>query len=380
MRKKIAILLALILMISTTLIPSYMVSNNATERLIVLYEDEVFVSRAATALARAGVLVEPFNIINGMVVHANERAILNITEGMGIVSIEPDQEVYALVKPTKPIDPVVVLPQKMDWGIDALGANDVWNSFRGNGIDVAVIDTGIDLDHPDLRVLPGVTYVLRTRSADDDNGHGTHVAGIIAALDNTIGVVGVAPNANLYPVKVLNSKGSGYLSDVVKGIEWAIGNQMDVINMSLGADSGSSAMETVLEAAESAGIITVAAAGNDGAAVDYPGAYDSTLAVGAVDVSLKLAYFSSIGPQVDIVGPGVNVYSTYKGGTYKALSGTSMATPHLAGLAALYKQMNPGADLTAFRQVLAGSSMDLGANGKDVQYGWGFPDARKLIH
>lgn len=380
MRKKIAILLALILMISTTLIPSYMVSNNATERLIVLYEDEVFVSRAATALARAGVLVEPFNIINGMVVHANERAILNITEGMGIVSIEPDQEVYALVKPTKPIDPVVVLPQKMDWGIDALGANDVWNSFRGNGIDVAVIDTGIDLDHPDLRVLPGVTYVLRTRSADDDNGHGTHVAGIIAALDNTIGVVGVAPNANLYPVKVLNSKGSGYLSDVVKGIEWAIGNQMDVINMSLGADSGSSAMETVLEAAESAGIITVAAAGNDGTAVDFPGAYDSTLAVGAVDVSLKLAYFSSIGPQVDIVGPGVNVYSTYKGGTYKALSGTSMATPHLAGLAALYKQMNPGADLSAFRQALAGSSMDLGTNGKDVQYGWGFPDARKLIH
>ena len=367
-------------MISTALIPSYMVSNNATERLIVLYEDEVFVSRAANALARAGVLVEPFNIINGMVVHANERAILNITEGMGIASIEPDQVVYALAKPTKPVDPGVQLPQKIDWGIDKLNANDVWNSYRGNGIDVAVIDTGIDLDHPDLRVLPGVTYVLRTRSADDDNGHGTHVAGIIAALDNTIGVVGVAPMANLYPVKVLNSKGSGYLSDVVKGIEWAIGNQMDVINMSLGADSGSSAMETVLEAAEISGIITVAAAGNDGAAVDYPGAYDSTLAVGAVDVSLNLAYFSSIGPQVDIVGPGVNVYSTYKGGTYKALSGTSMATPHLAGLAALYKQMNPGADLTAFRQALAGSSMDLGTNGKDVQYGWGFPDARILIH
>ena len=380
MKKKIAVLTALILMISTALIPSYMVSSNATERLIVLYEDEVFVSRAATALARAGVLVEPFNIINGLVVNANERAILNITEGMGIVSIEPDQIVFALAKPTKPIDPVVTFPQKMDWGIDALGVNDVWPTYKGNGIDVAVIDTGIDLDHPDLKVLPGVTYVLRTRSADDDNGHGTHVAGIIAALDNTIGVVGVAPMANLYPVKVLNSKGSGYLSDVVKGIEWSISHQMDVINMSLGANSGSAAMEVVLDAAESAGIITVAAAGNDASAVDFPGAYDSTLAVGAVDVSLNLAYFSSVGPQVDIVGPGVNVFSTYKGGTYKALSGTSMATPHLAGLAALYKNMNPNGNLESFRQALSVSSIDLGANGKDNLYGWGFPDASVLIH
>lgn len=191
--------------------------------------------------------------------------------------------------------------------------------------------------------------------------------------------MGVAPLVDLYAVKVLSSSGSGYLSDVVRGIDWSISNHMDVINMSLGANSGSATLEQALISAEQTGIITVAAAGNDGTDVDFPGAYSSTIAVGAIDSLYNLAYFSSVGNEVDVVGPGVSIFSTYKGGTYKTLNGTSMATPHIAGLAALYKDKYPGADLNSFRNILKLISTDLGPIGFDPGYGYGLPNAVSLL-
>jgi hypothetical protein len=177
---------------------------------------------------------------------------------------------------------------------------------------------------------------------DDDNGHGTHVAGIIAAENNNTGVVGVAPEADLYALKVLDRTGSGYVSDVIAAIQWATdpngdgdnSDKMDIINMSLGGNNNEWLFAACLLAYELDGLILVAAAGNGGSVI-YPAAYYSVIAVSAIDSDDNLASFSSTGSEVELAAPGVYIYSTYKGGGYATISGTSMASPHVAGTAAL---------------------------------------------
>jgi len=184
---------------------------------------------------------------------------------------------------------VWALEETLPWGIDRIEAELVHSYNKGQGVKVAVIDTGIDLDHPDLRVVGDVTFVSGTTSGDDDHGHGTHVAGIVAALDNDIGTIGVAPEADVYAVKVLDKNGSGYWSDVIEGIEWAVGNGMQVVNMSLGSRSGSTALEAACNSAFDSGVIVVSAAGNSGNSwgwgdnVLYPASYNSVIAVAATD-------------------------------------------------------------------------------------------------
>ncbi len=382
-KKNIAGILILLLSISLFITPSYTIADQAQGRLIILFEDREELSRAEEALLEAGIFAQSFDKLNGMVVHANEKAIENMPFYSEISSIEHDQIVSMLPKKENPAKPggdtTVTNPQVQDWGIGAINAPSVWNSYSGSSVKVAVIDTGIDSNHPDLKVYGGANFVARAKSYDDDNGHGSHVAGTIAALNNSQGVVGVAYNSELYAVKVLDRRGSGYLSDVILGIEWAIDNQMDVINMSLGSNSPSSAFESVLNYAAAENIIVVAAAGNDASAVDYPGAYPTTIAVGAIDDSLDLAYFSSNGPEVDVVAPGVNIYSTYKEGSYKSLNGTSMASPHVAGIAAIYKEKYPNSNINDFRDYLVNSSIDLGETGFDYYYGHGLPNLINII-
>jgi subtilisin len=161
------------------------------------------------------------------------------------------------------------------------------------------------------------------------------VSGSVCAARDRNGVAGVAPEADLYGVKVLDSKGSGQYSWIVAGIEWAIEHKMDVVNMSLGSRSGTDALAKVMTAAKAAGVTIVCAAGNDSGPVNYPARYPEAIAVSASDSSDRLAYFSSRGPEIALISPGVNVYSCKKGGGYTNMSGTSMASPHVAGLAAL---------------------------------------------
>ena len=234
---------------------------------------------------------------------------------------------------------VNALDDTVPWGVSQIHADLVHPFNEGAGIKVAIIDTGIDIDHPDLNVQGGVNYVTSGGSYDDDNGHGTHVAGITAALDNDAGIVGVAPQAALYAVKVLNNYGSGSWSTVISGIEWSIDNGMQVINMSLGATSGSVALQNACNNAWNAGIIVVAAAGNSGSGTNtvlYPAQYTtSVIAVAATNSSNTRASFSSTGPAVELAAPGYRIYSTYRGGGYTTLDGTSMASPHVAGVAVL---------------------------------------------
>jgi len=293
-----------------------------------------------------------------------------------VAYIELDYEVRVipLAKPALPPQPA----QETPWGVSKIGAPQVWTEYKGTGIKVAILDTGIDTKHPDLKVVGGATFVTGTKSYNDDNGHGTHVAGIVAALDNDIGVVGVAPEAALYAVKVLNRQGSGWVSDIIAGIEWSITNKMQVISMSFGSTSDSQSLHDECDKAYSVGIVLVAAAGNNGPGentITYPAKYTSVIAVGATDESDVVADWSSRGPELELTAPGVNIYSTYKGSTYKTLSGTSMACPHVTGTVALILCKNPSLKPDEVRGILRETAVDLGTLGWDSAYGYGRVDA-----
>lgn len=225
------------------------------------------------------------------------------------------------------------------WGIVRVNAAKAWGRpvLEGLRVKVAVVDTGIDYTHPDLAAnyAGGYNAIDSDKKPMDDQGHGTHVAGTIAAVKDGKGVVGVAPKARLYAVKVLDKNGGGRLTSIIKGIVWCARNDMDVANMSLGAPMGSLFMRLAVVYAESKGVAILAAAGNSGGNVSYPARYDQTIAISASDSKDKIAYFSSRGDAVDFIAPGVDVKSTIPGGGYAFYSGTSMATPHAAGLAAL---------------------------------------------
>jgi subtilisin family serine protease len=252
-------------------------------------------------------------------------------------------------------------------------------------VDVAVIDTGVDLDHPDLNVnrTKAKTCALAL-SADDDNGHGSHVAGTIGALDNGTGVVGVAPGARIWPVKVLNAAGVGFTSDIVCGIDYVTANaaSIEVANMSLGgggSDDGNcgrtdgDAEHEAICASVAAGVTYVVAAGNDSAdaATSAPAAYDEVITVSALsdfngqpgggapatcrsDVDDTFADYSNYGSDVDLIAPGTCITSTWMNGGYDTISGTSMASPHVAGGAALYAATNPSATPAQVKSALQG--------------------------
>lgn len=228
--------------------------------------------------------------------------------------------------------------QVIPWGIKKIGAPKLWGETRGKGVKVAVIDTGILRSHPDLRgrVKGGVDLIGgKLPGGQGNGGHGTHVAGIIAALDNRIGVVGVAPKASLYDVRAFGLDGEGELATIVKGIDWAIANKVDIINMSFGIPVDSPALHAAVKRASAAGICLIASAGNSGKELDFPARYPEVIAVGAIDEQGKLAEFSARGQGLDVTAPGVNILSTWPKKTYKKLSGTSMAAAHISGLAAL---------------------------------------------
>ncbi|HYF05686.1 MAG TPA: S8 family peptidase [Patescibacteria group bacterium] len=258
-----------------------------------------------------------------------------------VVELTPTQEAILKLK----YKDIVIEPdaiayttaETLPWGVNRIDAEKVSPVTSGQSVNVAVLDTGIDLHHPDLRFNIKGQYNAITpyAQAQDGNGHGTHVAGIIAAVANRNGVVGVSPRANIYAVKVLADNGSGYVSDIVEGIEWAKSRGIKVINMSLGTGVDVYALRDAVQRAKAAGITIVAASGNTGGSVSYPAAYSEVIAVGAVDASGNVASWSSRGPEVDIVAPGVNILSTYRYFSYANMSGTSMAAPHVAAVAAL---------------------------------------------
>lgn len=218
------------------------------------------------------------------------------------------------------------------WGVRYLGGDRLWRNGKGSGVRIAVIDTGIARKHFELRdrVKGGVRI-----TGGGINGHGTHVAGIIAASLNHRGIVGVSPEAELYDVKAFGSDGKASLTNILRGIDWSIKNKMQVINMSFGMPQQSEALNRMIQKAASHNIIMVASAGNNGKAVEYPARYSQVIAVGALNENGKLADFSSRGAGLNQTAPGVDILSTWPGNRFKKLSGTSMAAPHVTGMVAL---------------------------------------------
>jgi major intracellular serine protease len=229
--------------------------------------------------------------------------------------------------------------QKSGWNITAFDLPKAWELSQGEGIVIAVLDTGCDLDHPDLinNLLPGYNFVNPGSPPVDDNGHGSHVIGTLVAENNDIGVVGVCPKTKVRPVKVLDGKGNGNLLNVAKGIRWAIEQKVDLISMSLGAPSPVAQVRKAIQAAAAAGITCFVAAGNAGNTKDvfYPSAYPETIAIGAIDINMRRASFSNTGMNLDFMAPGVDIFSTVPDNWYATLSGTSMAQPFACGVAAL---------------------------------------------
>lgn len=223
------------------------------------------------------------------------------------------------------------------WNLEAIGAYEAQQYGSGDGIAVAIIDTGVDYTHSQFSgrfgSKKGYDFVKNTEEPMDENGHGTHVAGIVAALD-----YGVAPSSSLYAVRVLDQNGSGTEADAIAGIEWCIKNGIAVANMSFGSPVASQALEEICQYAWQQGILLVAAAGNSGYGANYPAAFgDSVIAVAAVDENLEHPDFSNIYETNDIAAPGVNVVSTYLNESYASLTGTSMASPHVTGALSLAK-------------------------------------------
>jgi subtilisin len=276
-----------------------------------------------------------------------EKAAEALKKNPNIAYVEKDEEVTAT--------------QTVPWGVNHINAPTVhsWGN-TGNGVRVAILDTGI-ATHEDLRISGGVSFISSESSYQDFNGHGTHVAGTVAAQNNSYGVLGVAPSVNLYAVKVLDRNGSGSLSAIAQGIEWSITNKMDIVNMSLGGSTGSTALRQAADNAYNRGILLIAAAGNTGTqGISYPARYSSVMAVGAVDSNNRRASFSTYGSELEIMAPGVNVLSTYTSNRYVSQNGTSMASPHVAGVAALVKSQYPWASNAQIRQRLKDTATPLG--------------------
>lgn len=289
-------------------------------------------------------------------------------------------------------------------GINRIDA-DLSSTKSGNGnenvdVDIAIIDSGIDLKHPDLNVYHQKSFVnsntgllglfrggttattATTATANDDHGHGTHVAGIAAAKDNTIGSVGVAPGAKLWAIKVLDSKGTGPLSTVIKGIDYVTSHasQIEVANLSLGCECKSTAFDTAINEAVKAGIVFVVAAGNAGkdAINTSPSNNPNVISVSAMADSDgkcgaqgqntgyggddSLATFSNYGSVIDIAAPGTKIFSTFKDNTYATMSGTSIASPHVAGAAALYLATNPDASPLVVKSALLNNASKVGTD------------------
>jgi subtilisin family serine protease len=326
---------------------------------------------------------------NGGTIHANfhpfinvisasipESAVFGISHNPNVSFVEDD-----LIATT-----LDVAEYTNSWGVDHINADLVYPTQKGTGISVAVIDTGIDYTHSDLNLnyAGGIDFVNGDSDPFDDQGHGTHVSGTLAAIANNGGVIGVAPEAKIYAVKVLNSAGSGSYSNIIAGIKWASDNKMNIASLSLGGGASTALCDAVTSATNN-GVLVIAAAGNSGTTtgqedtVKYPAACANAIAVSSTDQNDLRASSSSTGVKVELAAPGVSINSSVPTGTctlcsstgYKLLSGTSMATPHVSGVAALVFAANPSLTNKDVQNILDSTAIDIGAASRDTWYGYG---------
>jgi subtilisin family serine protease len=344
----------------------------------------VKIDPAAQNKAEISVLSEPSNSDNALskmgweVVEVDadhaQQAMAELQATPGVVEVTPD---YQLELTWDPNDPGYT--QGDQWAIDKIGANLAWEFSSSQPITVAVVDSGIDPNHPDLagRTVPGYNFIDDNTDTTDLCGHGTHVSGIIAAeTDNNLGVAGIAPNAVIMPVKVIGANCLGSYSRLMKGILYAVDHGVRVISITSGGAYDHSGLHDAIAYAQSKGVLVAVSAGNHGDAEPfYPGSYAESFTVAGTDVDDAPYDMSNYGEQIDISAPAVDIYSTFwnqtEGSTYSYMSGTSMAAPHVAAVAALILSIDPKLSLADLENSLISSAADLGEPGWDPIYGWG---------
>ena len=405
-------------------------SDNLT-RVLIAFDKPVGPSEQALVRAHGGKIKYSYSIVDAIAATVPAQAIEGLSHNPHVASIELDDTVYA-----------ADIELDNSWGVKRIGAGTVHTTSpinKGAGVKIGIIDSGINYNHPDLNAnyRGGYDFYYYDDEPMDVYGHGTHVAGTACAEDNDngvkdkkgkplYGVVGVAPNCDLYSLRVLSDSGVGYWSDIIAAVDWSTGGsvylpgywdepvgapeepiqgvKMDVINLSLGKDAyPGTIVEQAFINAEASGIVIVAAAGNSGTTagtgdnVIYPAKFASVIAVAATDSADKRANFSSTGPKVELAAPGVSVYSAWNdktsysapqpkcnrsdSGCYKYGSGTSMAAPHVAGVAALViatgvaDTNGNGRINDEVRAVMNSTAQELGTGGSDSQYGNGLVSA-----
>lgn len=283
--------------------------------------------------------------------------------------------------------------QQAGWSISAFDLPKAWRLTQGEDVKIAVLDSGCDLDHPDLadNLLPGINFIKKGKPPQDDNGHGTHATGIICAGNNDIGVVGVAPQSKVLPVKVLDKYGNGSLENVALGIRWAVKQGADIISMSLGAPTKLQQVRKAIQYAAKKGIPTFVAAGNAGKTkeVFYPAAYPETIAIGSINEEFDRSSFSNTGRNLDFMAPGSRIMSTVPDNWYAIMTGTSMACPWAVGVAALVlafakakKLKVPLKTVEDYRKVFRKHTIPINNKAwKDKKFyqGFGIIDPRKLL-
>lgn len=298
---------------------------------------------------------------------------------------EPNYFVHALS--VTPNDPYY----GMQWHLPKIKVDEVWAENRGNSeVRIAVVDTGIDLDHPDLdaQIISGYDFINGDSEPDDDEGHGTHIAGIIAAeTNNGEGIAGINWHAELMPVKVLDQEGVGTHVTVALGLIYAADNGARVVNFSFGSEEPSRVMEEAINYAHSKGCILVAGIGNEGGEIMYPARYPKCIAVGATDEGDNWCdesiwgegFSNNYGAEIDVVAPGNNILSTYPGADFAVGSGTSMATACVSGMAALMVSVNPGLSNARVREIIRNTCDDLMETGWDEYTGYGRINVQKAV-
>jgi len=354
----------------------------------------------ALVKSHGGAIKYSYHLVPAIAANLPEPAIKALLNNPNVTRVEPDGMVYA-----------VDTELENSWGVERIGSGTVHDGDDGNkgtGVKVAIVDSGVNYTHTDLddRFDPlnrGYDFVDDDSDPMDVYGHGTHVAGTACAEDNGFGVVGVAPECALYALRVLDANGVGKWSDIIAAMEWAVDNGMQVANLSLGHSlNPGELVKTAFDNAETAGVLIIAAAGNDGNppgkgdSVIYPARYDSVIAVAATDSSDERPKWSSTGEQVELAAPGVSIYSTWNDDTdyygnpttctnddindcYKYGSGTSMASPHVAGTAALVILANSDWSNDQVRAQLQNTAEDLGDLGRDPKYGFGLVNAAEAV-
>ncbi len=355
--------------------------------------------------------IKPIKLVNAVAAEVTPEVLVSLSKKPEVSKIELDEVVYLVDTPESSLKEIkgsssiqnINIISANAWGVDKVGAPTVWQQgITGKGVTVAVVDTGIDVNHPDLddldenpltndpKVVSWIDYVNSYPSPYDDHGHGTHVAGTISGTGANGIRTGVAPGTKLIAAKVFSEEGYGYTSDVILAFEWAVNNNADIISYS-GGSSHQEIYTTAINNVVAAGVVPVIAAGNSGPGsntISCPGDEINSIAIGATDSSDTIAYFSSRGPvtlggqtyiKPDVSAPGLNIISTFPGGGYDYMSGTSMATPHVSGTAALMLENNPSLTPSRVKQILEGTSVDRGSTGKDNSYGSGRINAYQAV-